>query len=117
MVPDTSSWPLFFLCGLLDGLIHQLSKKPFTIFCYHGSTTPVKQTDKYALRVPCCMLCCFSERTLFHIENDLSTSHEMWGMANVCFQVISTSYIHLLWTTKSTTFAHTKHHVAHKNWG
>ena len=26
---------------------------------------------------------CLSERTLFHIENDLSTSHEVWGMANI----------------------------------
>ena len=71
MVLNVSSWLLLILCGLLDGLIHQLSKKPFTIHLqwnpngqeqmqesipfvtdpiiyYGGGTTPLKQKDKYA---------------------------------------------------------------------
>ena len=45
------------LCAMVEAQIHQ------------NKTT-------YALYMPCCMLCCFSERTLLHIENGRSTSHE-----------------------------------------
>ena len=48
------------------------------VVCYgRGTTLLKKKKDTYGLCVPCCILCCFLERALFHIENDLCTWQEV----------------------------------------
>ena len=50
---------------------------------YVGEITPLKQKDTYALCVPSFMLCCLSDRTLFHMGKGRSMPHEVCGIPRI----------------------------------